>query len=161
MKKILCTAALLLALISCKKEAKIPEDEITPAPVREQAVSKTECYQVVLKQDTITLSIDSKGNEVPSGKLTYNFFEKDKSDGTLSGIMKGDTLFANYIFTAEGKTSQREVVFLKKGDTFAEGYGELTDDGTGKITFKDKSKLDFQIQTPMHLIECKKESLKY
>ncbi|AWI26369.1 hypothetical protein [Flavobacterium pallidum] len=159
MKKILF-AAVLLAIVSCKKEEKVIE-EITPLPVPEEAVSNTECFQAVLKKDTITLSIDYKGSEVPSGKLTYNFFEKDKSDGSISGKMQGDTLFANYIFSAEGQTSQREVAFLKKGDTLTEGYGDITDDGKGNVTFKDKSKLKFDGNTVLHKIACKKESLKY
>ncbi|AWA30711.1 hypothetical protein HYN48_11780 [Flavobacterium magnum] len=153
MKKTLFAAA-VLTLASCKKENKIPEADITPSSVPEVAAAATECYRAVLKQDTIMLTVDVKGNEVPSGKLTYNFFEKDKSDGTISGKMHGDTLFANYIFTAEGQTSQREVAFLKKGDAFIEGYGDITDDGKGNVTFKDKRTLRFDGNTVLQPVAC-------
>ncbi|OYU79587.1 MAG: hypothetical protein CFE23_13455 [Flavobacterium sp. BFFFF1] len=146
--------------VACKKDAKVPESEIKPAPVPEAVISNTDCYQAVLKKDTITLRLDLKGTDIVSGKLTYNFFEKDKSDGTITGKMHGDTLYANYIFTAEGQTSQSEVAFLKKGETFIEGYGDISDDGKGKVTFKNKRKLNFGSNTVLHKIACPEESLK-
>lgn len=157
MKKILFAAVLLT--LSCKNEPKIVE-EIKPIPVTETTVLKTECYQAVFGKDTITLSVDSKGTQVPSGKLTYNFFEKDKSDGTISGKMTGDTLFANYIYTAEGQTSQREVIFLKKGETFIEGYGDMGEDGKGNVVFTNRKELNFDAKTVFNKIACQKESLK-
>lgn len=44
---------------------------------------------------------------------------------------------------SEGTTSVREVAFLKKRDSYDEGYGEVMDDIKGKGTFKDKKQLQF------------------
>jgi hypothetical protein len=43
------------------------------------------------------MSLNIKGNQIASGKLSYKFFEKDKNEGTLVGEIKGDTLFADYL----------------------------------------------------------------
>src|SRR5262245_47591682 len=60
-----------------------------------------------------------------SGNLQYAFKEKDKNTGTISGRMKGDTLFATYTFTSEGVQGTRDVVFLKSENSFIEGLGEI------------------------------------
>jgi hypothetical protein len=154
MKKIILTfAAIAFMAVSCKK------DEIKPEPAIEQASAETpaikECYLGVMKNDTFLLSFETKGTDVPSGKLTYNFFEKDKSDGTITGTIKGDTLFANYIFVSEGKNSEREVVFLKNGNIMIEGYGDVVDDNKGKVIFKDKTKLYFDSKNILTKTDCK------
>lgn len=157
MKKVFLTAAVIAGmLVSCKKE-EVKTEATTPAieTVAPAEVVTTECYQGIIKNDTITLRIDVKGTDVPSGKLSYKFFEKDKNDGTIKGTMSGDTLFANYTFNSEGKTSEREVVFLKKGNIFIEGYGDVTDGSNGKVTFKDKKKLFFDSKTVLMKIDCK------
>lgn len=159
MRKIILAGILLAGiLVSCKKEEVKTEPESaasteTVAPVEEAIV--TECYQGILKKDTFNLSVDTKGTEVPSGKLTYKFFEKDQNDGTIKGTMSGDTLFAAYTFTSEGQTSVREVVFLKKGNIFIEGYGDVNDDNKGKVTFKDRKKLFFDSKTVLMKVDCK------
>ncbi len=83
------------------------------------------------------------GNLV-TGELVYDYFEKDKNTGTIKGEMKGDTLFAEYMFMSEGINSVREVAFLKKGDSWIEGYGDV-EEQTGKIVFKNKAALKFEI----------------
>jgi len=158
MKKIFLTAAVVASiLVSCKKEEVKTEttSETTEVVAPAEAVATTECYQGIIKKDTISLSIDIKGTEVSSGKLSYKFFEKDKNEGTIKGTMSGDTLFANYTFNSEGQSSEREVVFLKKGNIFIEGYGDVTDGSNGKVTFKDKKKLFFDSKIVLMKVDCK------
>ncbi len=74
--------------------------------------------------------------------MTYDYYQKDKSKGTIKGQLKSDTLFADYTFMSEGVESVREVVFIKIANGWVEGYGEI-DDKDGKVTFKDRSKITF------------------
>jgi len=149
MKRVIVFAA--LTLICCKKQETISipdvQKEITTG------ISKSECYLGIVKNDTIHMSLTIK-DSVVEGKLSYHFFEKDKNDGTLSGRMKGDTLFAAYTFQSEGSESIREVAFLKKGNTFTEGYGDV-EEKDNTVVFKDKSQLDFNNKTILTQTDCK------
>jgi len=88
------------------------------------------------------------------GDLTYNFFEKDDNRGTLDGTMHGDTLFADYKFKSEGMTSEREVAFLRRGDTMVEGFGEIKQE-SGKSTFKNRKRLNFESNLILTRSDCK------
>jgi hypothetical protein len=154
MKKVIVLSIVFMSiLVSCKKEK-----EAAPAAV-EQIVAdepvSEECYRAILKKDTISMTLALKGNQLTSGKLSYNFYEKDKSFGTLVGKIKGDTLFADYAFMSEGLATVRQVVFLKKGNTYVEGYGDVTDDNKGKVTFKDVAQLKFDGNIVLSKVDCK------
>ena len=152
MKKIVFGALAFVALNACKKEPTIP----APTPEKEITMETPgiqECYQGILKKDTMLLSLTIKGNEVTDGKLSYKFFEKDKNDGTFTGKTSGDTLFAEYTFNSEGQKSVREVAFLKKGDSYIEGFGDM-EEKNGKMQFKDKKKLFFDGKTVLDKIPC-------
>lgn len=155
MKKVIAlTIVFISILVSCKKEkstALAPaEKKVIDEPVSE------ECYRAIVKKDTISMSLTIKGNQLASGKLSYNFFEKDKSFGTLVGKVKGDTLFADYAFMSEGLATLRQVAFLKKGNTYIEGYGEVVDDSKGKVIFKDPKQLKFEGNIVLSKVDCQK-----
>ena len=151
---ILGAAALLLA--SCqggtakKTQAKIDSTIVTNATVSPDSIR---CYQYIKNRDTATLSLKTADNKV-TGTLGYNLYEKDKNAGTIAGIVKGDTIIANYTFQSEGKTSIREVAFLKKGDQLAEGFGDVQE-VKGETKFKDLSKLKFDGLMTFDNIDCK------
>ena len=46
--------------------------------------------------------------------MRNNFYDKDKSTGTLEGELKGDTMYEDEALSSEEIWSVREVVFLKK-----------------------------------------------
>lgn len=152
-KVIIVSVALVVFLVSCKKEqieAKIPvaqEDEAV-----EETVSE-ECYLGIIKNDTVSLSLNIKGGQISSGELRYKFFEKDKNEGTLIGEIKGDTLFADYTFMSEGISSIRQVAFLKKGNTYIEGYGDI-EENDGKSIFKNTKQLKFDGKIVLSKVDC-------
>jgi hypothetical protein len=132
--------ALVSVLVSCKKQKGTdvtPEKNDIDEPISEQFYSSN------IKKDTILMNLTMKGNQILSGKLIYNFYEKDKNEGTLIGELKGDTLLADYTFMSEGISSVRQVVFLKKGNTYIEGYGDVVEEASGKVVFKDRKQLKF------------------
>ncbi len=143
----------IIALTSCKKEVNKP---ISVPTVQEEMLadeSKIICYQGIIKQDTINLSLQIEDNQEVKGDLVYLFFEKDKNNGTIVGKMFGDTLKANYTFISEGKESVREIVFLKKGKIMIEAYGDV-EEKEGKTVFINFKKLYFDSATVLTEMDC-------
>lgn len=144
MKKVIVLVVVFISVfVSCKKGMEVKESE------------STECYQAIFQKDTVSLTLNIKNGQLSSGNLSYNFYEKDKNVGTLVGELKGDTLYANYTFMSEGISSVREVSFLKKDDSYVEGFGDLIDDNNGKVTFKDKKQLQFDGNVVLSKVDCK------
>ena len=127
----------LIVFASCNTEKK--QESTTKTEVK---TTQTEtCYQHTKDSSTIRLNVIINDNII-TGNLTYDYYQKDKSKGTIKGQLKSDTLFADYTFMSEGVESVREVVFIKIANGWVEGYGEI-DDKDGKVTFKDRSKITF------------------
>ncbi len=159
MKKYLLifVAIVSIAIISCKNETEKEEPEVVSpeeADIMESDVNAPEiaCYRYVSKKDTVLLQMEKMSDDV-AGTLSYNYFEKDKNEGTFEGIMVGDTLFADYTFGSEGTVSVREVMFVKKGNKLVEGYGEV-EEVEGKTKFKSKTKFTFNNAMPLEEINC-------
>ncbi len=131
--------------------------EPTTAPVvaeEKKIAPEYSCYGYTSAKDTVNLHFQISGNIV-TGDLAYNYFAKDKNTGTIQGNMKGDTLFAEYKFMSEGSESIREVVFLKKGNDFVEGYGDV-EEKNGKMIFKNTSGLNFNNNLILKKVACEK-----
>ncbi len=97
-------------------------------------INNTEkCFFASLGKDSAFLTLKKNGSEV-SGKLAYQFFEKDNNKGTLIGNLDGDTLNLNYTFQSEGSTSTRFLKFLIDKNQIFEIYGNSkTEIGKGFI----------------------------
>ena len=141
-------------LLSCnkKEESNGTEKEKIEAEAASDA-AVNECYQFSKNNDTITLSVTRNGN-VATGRLAYNFFEKDDSKGDFAGTFKGDTLVADFTFESEGTTSIREVVFLKSNDSYLPGYGDMEEHNNKQIV-KNRKVLKFDDVAVLSKIKCK------
>ncbi|RZJ34044.1 MAG: hypothetical protein EOO51_11335 [Flavobacterium sp.] len=136
MKKCLALFSALIVLAACKGK------EETEAPKDEQQKPKEKlCYALESKGDTIRLSLIQNANNV-TGELLYSLKEKDRNEGTVSGIFVGDTLYADYTFRSEGTTSVREIIFVKRGSEIVEGTGPM-EEKADKQTFIMPRKLSF------------------
>lgn len=156
MKKVILLGVVFMSiLVSCKKEKEMEEAPAASEKIAVEEPVSEECYSAIIKKDTILMTLNIKGNELTSGKLSYNFYEKDKNEGTLVGEIKEDTLFADYTFMSEGVFSVRQVAFLKKGDSYVEGYGDVVGDNKGKVTFKDTKQLKFEGNIVLSKVDCK------
>ncbi len=138
----------LITLISCNGRTDEKRAAIGSEPVSEPL----SCYTFIKNMDTISLSFTVEQNRA-TGDLNYNFFEKDDNIGTIDGTMHGDTLFADYVYQSEGKTSEREVAFLRRGDTMVEGFGEIKQE-SGKSTFKNRKMLYFESNLVLNKTAC-------
>ncbi|KIO77249.1 hypothetical protein TH53_10390 [Pedobacter lusitanus] len=154
MKNIILSITVLAGLMTaCRSNSTTEQkiDSLAAAPDTSVSKAKT-CYAYIKNKDTVSLSLNMAGNAV-AGNLNYNFYEKDKNSGTISGIVKGDTIIADYTFNSEGKTSYRQVAFVKKGDQLLEGYGP-TQETDGRRVFTNLAGLKFGDIT-LSAIACK------
>ena len=152
-------AVFVLTVISCSNSnmqedasAASTDTTNTDSLVAASAQPAPSCYQYVNDRDTVLLSISGEAITV-TGLLSYNYYQKDKSSGGIQGNMFGDTLIADYTFQSEGATSIREVAFLKKDSSFAEGYGDV-EEKDGKMVFKNRNTIQFTGK-PLKKTECK------
>lgn len=112
----------------------------------------TGCYSWAVKRDIAKMKIYIDGNRV-SGNLSYDWYEKDRNSGSLSGIVKDDLIVADYTFQSEGMISVREVVFKIKDKSLVEGFGEY-DTSTDTMRFKNTGQLKFQDDRVFNKVEC-------
>ena len=149
MKNTSIIALSLIVFASCNTEKK--QESTTKTEVK---TTQTEtCYQHTKDSSTIRLNVTINDNMI-TGNLTYDYYQKDKSKGTIKGQLKSDTLFADYTFMSEGVESVREVVFIKTANGWVEGYGEI-DDKDGKVVFKNRNKITFDNNVVLKETACK------
>lgn len=115
--------------------------------------SERACYAYTKNRDTVQLSLNQQGEQL-SGDLVYSLFEKDKNTGKVTGKMLGDTLLLDYTFGSEGRQSERQVAFLKKGDQLTEGYAEV-EEHNGTVKFKRRADLKFGGIIVLNKTACK------
>ena len=143
-KLVLATLTATVMLSSCRQPSN-----------REEVASSTlssGCYEFAQSNSKILMHLEIKNDSV-TGKLLYDFYEKDDNLGGLEGSMKGDTLFAQYTFYSEGMESKREVAFLAKDQRLREGYGNSVEtDGIRK--FENHRSLDFNQGTVLSKTNC-------
>jgi hypothetical protein len=137
---------------------------VTPNDSTEKGVAEADgndrlnnknCYAGFQNKDMVVLSFTQMDSLI-TGDLAYNYYEKDKNKGKIKGVMRGDTIIAEYNFESEGVLSVREVVFLRKGNTIVEGFGDVVDD-RGKMVFKDRTSLSFDNSLVMKKADCERQ----
>ena len=136
-----------LLLLSCTNPEKKPADKEGPA------TSVTDCYRYVNNKDTVTLKIIHVG-ENKTGTLVYNFFEKDRNEGTIQGYIKNGLLIADYSYRAEGMQSVRQLAFKKIGENWVEGYGDLDILGD-TVRYLNIDSLDYSKGIVLKPFDCK------
>ena len=114
-------------------------------------IPESACYAGTNGKDSFFLKMEVFPNVV-TGKLDYNFAEKDRNTGDIDGVLKGDTLIADYTFKSEGTSSTRQVAFLIKGENVMEGYGPM-EEKENKMIFTDMTKINFS-GTPLKQVPC-------
>jgi hypothetical protein len=139
----------LLALAACHEQSTQATQEPTvPAPTGPQ------CFAHTSATDTIRLSLQTTQPTV-TGQLVYRYFEKDRNQGTIQGVMHGDTLLADYTFQSEGTTSVRQVAFLRRDIGFIEGFGPVAE-RQGKTVFTQPRTLQYDAKYALLPVACPK-----
>lgn len=146
-----------IAFTSCKNETNKAEAEDTHLEETDSLENEIDspenvCYSYISEKDTILLKMN-KINDNVAGTLNYNYFEKDKNEGTFEGTMVGDTLRADYTFNSEGTQSVREILFVQKGINLIEGFGDV-EEVNGKMKFKKGAKFSLNKNLPLKQVDC-------
>lgn len=152
-KSILILVAVAGCFAACQNTSTEQQiDSLATAPDTSTTPGQA-CYTYIKNRDTVSLTFTTAGHEI-AGKLSYNLYEKDKNSGTVSGMIKGDTIIADYTATGEGTTYISQVAFLKKGDQLLEGYGP-SEEKNGKRVFTNKAALKFGEAIVLSAAPCK------
>lgn len=148
MKKIINPLALTLVIgfNSCKEEkqtkTEMEDNDEIDIPVKEKSKQVDEnCYLYVGNKDSISMTYTVIEDRV-TGKMKYNFFEKDGSFGDFIGEFRGDTIFGTFDIEAEGMRSTREFIFLKQEDELLSGSANVVQNGN-KETFEPGAEFKF------------------
>jgi len=115
--------------------------------------NETGCYAYTANGDSILLILQQQGETV-KGSLIYALKEKDRNSGTIDGTIKDGKILARYTFASEGSTSIRQVAFMKKGESFVEGYGPIERSGN-EARFRNTDSLMYNDAFPLRKTECK------
>lgn len=155
MKRIYLLGLILLGACNSFQNTKTVADNNTDtliANVPDNLQEMNGCYLSILRNDSAFLKLSiNKG--LVKGTLNFNYSEKDKNTGTISGRIQDSLLLADYTFMSEGKTSVREVAFKIGADRLVEGYGDLNMKGD-TVRFIDISQLKFQEGSPFIKVKC-------
>ena len=117
------------------------------------------CYWKILNRDTFVLHLE-QANEVVSGKLTFNNFEKDKSSGKVHGKVEDGLVKLWYDFQSEGMNSVMEVYFIRKNDQLLRGFGPVEVKGDSAY-FKEHTKIEYKDDQAFNKVPCSSLDIKY
>lgn len=110
------------------------------------------CYLALFEKDSASLSFTITKTGKVNGQLAIKYGNADttashqSTAGKLTGVFRGDTLFADYYFTsgANGKDNYiNPVALLYKGDTLIMGHGKIYY-YLGRTYFDDKTPISFK-----------------
>lgn len=110
------------------------------------------CFWKITGRDTLAAWLAQTENTI-TGKLSFDNFEKDASNGTVHGTIEGDIAKLWYSFESEGMKSIMEVWFKKQGDSLIRGTGSsrLRADSS---YFADTTKVSFATGLVLQKTDC-------
>jgi hypothetical protein len=139
-------------LVSCHQQGQQQNNVVTDSlPVETE--KKVNCYEKVVGRDTIQLTL-SYLDSVATGRLVYNFFEKDKNSGEFRGIRQRDIIRGKYIFFSEGVESTRPAIFKVTKEQAFEAIPESFDQQGIPVFPAENSQLKFD-SIPLESGACK------
>jgi len=110
------------------------------------------CFRSVTGRDTLTLHLERKGDQY-TGRMHFDNFEKDASQGPVNGTLENGTLHLWYSFDSEGMHSVMEVI-LKSGDNgLVRAMSPITNRGDTTV-FRDPGSLEYPRQNPLLRVDC-------
>lgn len=110
------------------------------------------CYSYIHGRDTASLELGLEKNTA-SGSLSYNFYGKDRNDGSFTGELQGELLRVWYLYRSEGVMSVREEVWkIRPGQLWPASGEPVTRNDTTR--FADPSKLSFDSNRAFVKVKC-------
>ncbi|MGX5818902.1 hypothetical protein ACWKWU_11940 [Chitinophaga lutea] len=149
-KAIFSALAVTLCWTACNNA---PANKASDSASAQTAASRASCYEKVVGRDTFVLQVLVDDGQA-EGVLDYNFYEKDKSTGIISGTVDENILRAEYTFQSEGASSTRNIVFKLMDDQAYEGVADSLDTLGNPIFNANSALLKFDPQ-PYRKRECR------
>lgn len=131
MKKILPLVLVMGWMASCNDSPGESPSSTSKADSSESVTKLADysgCYMSVIGRDTFAAHLNH-ANELVTGRLSFDNFEKDASSGTVNGKADGNIIMLSYVFQSEGMQSVMDVYFKVAGDSLLRGVGEMNTRG--------------------------------
>lgn len=163
MKRTLCILSIVL-VYSCTSSTStaptsnddISPTEINPAKTRNNNNSETHaldgCYIRVTGRDTLLLQLHENGGIV-NGTMHFDNYEKDSSQGTVTGKMENGKLVLWYSFDAEGMHSYSQQILQPVKDGFILGNSDIRVSNDTAYT-RDLSAVEFPASNTLTRTQC-------
>lgn len=155
----LCAAVLA---ISCNNNYQATTENTTDkdtslatAPTVQPAVIDTSligCYNWIKGRDTAILQLEVKGSNI-TGSLEYDFFEKDRNDGTIQAEITNGMVIGWYLFRSEGVMSIRQVAWKQGKQALYPATGEMIQ-RNDTLLFKNTDRLNFDSANAFKKVPC-------
>ncbi|MBO9732762.1 MAG: hypothetical protein J7623_29235 [Chitinophaga sp.] len=139
-------------LASCHQQGQQQTTAVTDS-LPAETEKKVNCYEKTLGKDTVLLTLTYQ-DSVATGKLVYNFFEKDKNTGDFNGIVHQGIIRGKYTFYSEGVESSRPVIFKVTKEQAFEAVPESFDKQGIPVFPADDNQLKFD-SVPLEAGACK------
>jgi len=144
------SAACLAILASCNSNTKNAEMKDS---VEKFSMENANCYKAISNTDTAILNFNQDGKHA-FGEMAFKFKDKENTNGTIKGEFNGDTLFVDYTFKLNGKEFKNPQVFLKQGNNYIQGAGEL-EVYVGRTYFKKSVPINYKNGFVFEPTNCK------
>ena len=149
-------AGMVLLIMACnngnKTSAALENDRSDTLKVAVTDTISSGCFTQVVQKDTALLQVENNKGNI-SGALTYDYFQRDRNDGTLKGEQTGDIIKGWYLFKSEGIMSVRQVSWKVNGNELWPAVGE-TVEKNDTLIFKEPEKLRYDSAHPFRKVPC-------
>lgn len=130
-----------------------------PNQDQEKKANLTGCYLRVIKRDTVAMMLEQRGNAI-SGKLSFDNYEKDGSNGIVKGAVDKGILKLVYEFQSEGINSVMEVYFKITDRGLIQGVGEVATQ-SDTTSYSNPEKIIYPPDNELLKISCDSLNIKY
>lgn len=124
-----------------------------------EASSISGCYLRVIQRDSLAASLTQDGNMI-TGKLTFDNYQKDGSNGTVTGTIDKDILKLVYRFQSEGMNSISEVYFKITANGLIHGIGGIQVKGDSAY-YSSPDKITYEPNELLNKVSCDSLPEKY
>ena len=117
------------------------------------------CFWKITGRDTLVAWLVQTENTI-MGKLSFDNFEKDGSNGPVHGTVEGDIIKLWYSFESEGMKSVTETWFKKQGNSLLRGVGPSAVRADSSY-FTDHTAVTFSADQSFQKVDCAEVPGKY
>lgn len=110
------------------------------------------CYTAVSGRDTAGLRLEERDSNL-NGALSYNYYEKDRNEGSFQGEVQDGMLTGWYLFRSEGVMSFRQVAWQIRGSELWPATGEM-EQRNDTMLFRDIKAVRFDSSLVFRKVPC-------